>query len=108
VDSIQWRQFWTIAYGGKGARKAAIIPIIMGSDWVRIEVTILTFPKPNWYLAGWLNQVYIVQGKPFVMPSVEVPFAPSLYRMPDAVRYQIKFSPVRYMPSSIVRFYQSV
>jgi hypothetical protein len=107
-ESLQWRSFWTITYVGNSERKAAIIPIFMVSEYVRIEISILTLPKPKWYLAGWINQVYQVNSRPFIMPSTEVPFPPSLYKMPTDTRYQIKFKPVPYLPDSVIRFYRSV
>lgn len=106
--ALQWRHFWTITYTGNSPKNAVLIPISTVAEWVRIDILILTLPKPKWYLAGWVNQAYMVNGKPFLMPSTEVPLLPSVYKMPVDASYQLRFKPVPYLPSSLVRIYRSV
>lgn len=101
-----WRSFYTLVYSQH--RDAAIIPIPIASEWVRIEIIVLTFPRPNWYRAGWLNQVIVTDGKPSIMPSQVVPLQPSIFRFEAELIYQLRFKPVPYLPNSLVRFYRSV
>lgn len=107
TTDLQWRRFYTLVYSKKG-RDAAIIPIPIKSPWVRIELTILTFPPPTWYQAGWLNQTYVYQGKPYIAPGVLVPLAPSVYQFDTEHLYQVRFNPVPYLPPAIVTFYRSI
>lgn len=105
--ALQWRQFYTLVYSTKG-RGAAILPIPLTAEWVRVEVVILTFPRPDWYRAGWINQVLVIQGKPHLQPGLIVPLAPSVFRFENVSSYQVRFKPVPYLPVSMVKFYRSV
>jgi hypothetical protein len=104
---IQWRQFYTIVIG-KRNKKAAIIPITLSAEFVRIEITILTYPRPTWYRAGWINQAYIIGGQPKLMPGLVVPLAPSIFEFSANYLYQVRFKPVIYLPPAIVKFYRAI
>ncbi len=106
--ALQWRQFYTLVYSDKGKRDAAIIPIFLSVEWVRIEVIVLTFPRPTWYRAGWINQTFSIQGKPHIRPGLVVPLAPSIFQFAFDSSYQVRFKPVPYLPPAIVKFYRSV
>ncbi len=107
MADITWVRFFSVSYRQK--RDTVLIPDILSANFVRIEIEVFTPPKPPaWYRAGWLNQVYMVQGKPHLLPGQVVPLAPSIFRMPTDHPYRLRFSPVPYMPSAIVRFYRSV
>lgn len=107
-NALQWRSFWTIAYTGSSDRGAVIVPINISANWVRIEIIFLTLPRPKWYLAGWINQVYVINGRPHLMPGESVPTAPSIFEFKAEAIYQVRFCPVPYLPNSIVRLYRSV
>lgn len=103
----QWRQFYTLVYGKRG-RDAATIPLFLSAEWVRVEITILTFPRPTWYRAGWMNQVLLAGGRPHLKQGLTVPLAPSIFRFEPVGNYQLRFKPVPYLPPAIVKFYRSV
>lgn len=105
--SLQWRSFYTLVYSNQG-RNASIIPIPLSAEWVRIEITVLTFPRPTWYRAGWINQVFMVQGKPYLMPALVAPLAPSMFNFAGDSPYYLRFKPVTYLPNAIVRFSKSI
>jgi hypothetical protein len=107
MNTLQWRRFYTLVYSTRG-RDAAIVPISISAQWVRIEISILTFPRPTWYRAGWINQVQVVSGKPYLRPGEVVPLAPSIFKFENDGPYQVRFKPVPYLPSAIVTFYRSM
>lgn len=104
----QWRLIYTLTYSARGTRKAAVVPIEIVAEWARIEIVFLTFPKPEWYLAGWLSQVYSIKGKPYTLRSVEVPLMPSVHKMANTSYYKLRFKPVVYLPSCMVKIYRSI
>lgn len=105
---IQWRSFYVIVLGKKG-RGATTIPIPLSSEWVRIEISVLTFPKPTWYRGGWMNPVLQVGSKRHLLPSrVCTLVEPSIHRIDLGHPYLIRFKPVEYLPAAVVRFYRSV
>lgn len=107
VLPTQWQQFYTLVFGQRG-RGATIVPIFLTAEFVRIEIVVLTFPRPTWYKAGWVNQAPIIAGKPHLMPGQVCTLAPAIFKFEAVGIYQVRFKPVPYLPSSIVKFYRSL
>lgn len=105
---LQWRSFYTLVYSR--ARYPVIIPVSLSAEWVRVEFTYITIsqPKDNWYRAGWINQVYQIDGKPHLRPSQVVPLAPAIFQFDPSTSYRIRFSPVSWLPSCLVKFSRSL
>lgn len=102
-----WQRFYTLAFSGKN-RKAVIVPTDLTARFIRIEVSILVFPRPTWYRAGWINQVVMVAGKPHLLPGQPCPMEPSAFELSDIAIYRLRFAPVPYLPNAIVTLYRSI
>lgn len=105
---VNWRSFYTIVLG-KNGRGATIIPIPLGAEWIRVEISPLVFPRPTWYRGGWINPVLQVGSKRNLLPSRTCTLVePSIHHIELDHPYQIRFKPVPYLPPALVRFYRSV
>jgi hypothetical protein len=103
-----WRIVGTITYRDGGSREAKILPLVFQSELVRVEFKFLTRPAPVYYRAGWINQVWRLQGKQHLRPGLVVPVAPSVFKFDADRAYQIRFNPVQYLFPCIVTFYRLV
>lgn len=106
-NPAEWQRFYTLAVSGK-KREAVILPTVLTSRFIRVEVSILVFPPPKWYRAGWLNQVITVGGRPYMLPGQPCPLKPSAFEFADITQYQLRFAPVPYLPNAIVTFWRSI
>ena len=103
-----WRIVGTIIYLEGGQREAKILPLVFQAELVRVECRFLTNPAPVYYRAGWINQIWKIQGKQHLRPGRVVPVAPSVFDFSTDRAYQIRFSPVVYLFPCIVTFYRLV
>ncbi len=103
-----WRAVGAITYRQGGAREAKILPLIFQSELVRVEFKFLTRPAPVYYRAGWINQVWRLQGRQHLRPGLVVPVAPSVFKFEAERGYQVRFKPVQYLFPCVVTFYRSV
>lgn len=105
---INWRSFYTIVLGPEG-RGATVIPVLLNSQWVRVEITPLVFPRPTWYRGGWMNPVMMTGSGRSLLPSrVCTLVEPSIHQIDLEHPYLIRFQPVAYLPPALIRFYRSV
>lgn len=104
---LGWRRFYTLVYSTRG-REAVILPIPLRAEFVRVEISLLAFPRPTWYQAGWLARSIVAEGKPVVFPSVVCPLIPSVFSFDEVGVYYLRFKPVPYLPPAIISFYRSI
>ncbi len=103
-----WRIVGKITYRNSGTRSEQILPLVFQSQLVRVNIKFLTFPTPIYYRAGWINQVWKIQGRPHLCPGQLVPVAPAVFKFDAERAYQIRFKPVQYLFPCVVTFYRSV
>ncbi|QQE65731.1 hypothetical protein GFS31_24190 [Leptolyngbya sp. BL0902] len=105
--SDQWRFIGSVLYTEKGYRDPRTLPMVLQAEYIRVEVSFLKRPEPDWYRAGWLNQVAQFGTKRLLLPSQVVPLeAPSGLRMDTARPYRIRFAPVPWLPGARVSFWR--
>ncbi len=104
----RWVLIGNVTYRKDGPRNEKILPLVFQAELVRVEFKFLTYPPPTYYRAGWINQVWKIQGRQHLRPGHVVPMVPSVFRFEAERPYQVRFSPVQYLFPCVVTFYRSV
>lgn len=103
---LGWRRFYTLVYSQRG-RDAAILPIPLTAQFIRVEISLFVFPRPTWYQAGWIARSIRAEGKPLLLPSQVCPLLPSVFPFDDVGVYYLRFKPVPYLPPCLITFWRS-
>lgn len=108
--SDQWRYIGALIFLKGGPRADRTFPLVIpaASAFVRVEVFPLVLPAqwPDWYRAGWLNQVAQFGARQLILPSQVVPMiGPAALPMNTDRPYKIRFEPVGWLPPCRVTFY---
>ena len=104
----RWRIVGTIIYRKCGPREAKVLPLVFQSELVRVDIRFLSNPAPVYYRAGWINQVWKLQGRQHLRSGLVVPVAPSVFKFEADRPYQIRFKPVQYLFPCVVTIYRSL
>lgn len=103
---MQFKRFYTLYFTKR--RTALIVPTLLNSQFIRIEIRFIKPVKIDWYKAGYLTQIVEFSGKQNTYISKVCPLEDSLIEIDNQFPYKVQFKPVPYLPPCRVIFYRSV